>query len=63
MNAQELLYELLALRDLYGSLKDVPVSVFMGHERFEITLVDHFTDQRNEQRVLHSIDLNINTKN
>jgi hypothetical protein len=62
MNAQELLDELLALKAVYGSLENVPVSVFIEHERFEITLVDYFTDQRNEQKVLHSIDLNINTE-
>jgi hypothetical protein len=58
MTAEELLYELLALRDLYGSLKDIPVTVFLGHDRLDITLVDYFTEGRQGEEVLHSIDLN-----
>jgi hypothetical protein len=59
MTAEELFNELLALRDLYGSLENVPVSVFMNHERLDINLVDHFSDQKNGETVLHSIDLNV----
>jgi hypothetical protein len=58
MTAEELLYELLALRDLYGSLKDIPVTVFLGHDRLDITLVDYFTENHEGKEILHSIDLN-----
>jgi hypothetical protein len=61
MTAEELLNELLSLRDLHGSLKDVPVSVFLGNDRLDIRDVDAFLNhdfKETGKQELHSIDLN-----
>ena len=61
MTAQELLDELLILKKEFGSLADIPVSVFIAnHERLEIGGIDHFTNlnPKTGKMTLHSIDLN-----
>jgi len=61
MTAEELLYDLLNLRDIHGSLKNVPVSVFLGNDRLEIRDLDFFLNHDSTEsgkQELHSIDLN-----
>lgn len=58
MDAQELLNELLALKEKYGSLEGKQVTVFIDADnRIPIKELDVFLD-RNDT-VLHSIEINL----
>lgn len=63
MNAQELLDELLNLKEEFGSLDGVSVSVFTtgDEDRLIIDFVDVFTEEIDGKKSLHSIDLNVIT--
>ena len=57
LSAQELLDELIAIKDQYGNL-DVPINIFIqDSERLEISNLDAFTTGRRGE--LYSIDINI----
>lgn len=57
ITAQDLLDELLAIKETHGHLQ-VPINVYSCDQygRYPISLVDEFTDGEDEH--LHSIDLN-----
>ncbi len=59
-NAEELLQELILLKQKYGSLDKVPVNAFVDGDRLGIEL-DIFTEGSNDEK-LHSIDINVYNK-
>lgn len=57
MSAEDLLQELLLLREHYGSLENIDISVWKDSELYKIDAVDTMTDGVDSH--LHSIHLNI----
>lgn len=54
--AQDLLYELYEIREMYGHL-NVPIMIWHDHCRAPIVSLDTFTDGKDNH--LHSIDINL----
>jgi hypothetical protein len=57
MTAEQLLLELTLLKEEYGSLENIDISVWKNHELYEITKIDVIEDDGNT--VLHSLQLNV----